>query len=290
MPQEDTIMKGKLNFVPGFVIAAAIFVGTAALAAEGNAAASTTTIVTVNYGSPTPTPKATAKPKPSAEPSPKATPKPTSKPEATPSATPSPSPKPTPKPKAVIPAAHDVKFAPLKNGDVVKTAHTDKAKISIGGKYKITKDMLEVEAQRNRLKINFCDIPYGAPLPKWDKAWNSFPAVEVKDPETVRYMDGNTDRLNVYDAYEVERMVRSIYAYAKEIPYLWKDSARTVPNFKVVSEFPEDYGRGWFFPWREGMSAEGRVKSLGAGGTIYVYAADTYYNGKFKDIEYWCWN
>jgi hypothetical protein len=262
------------------LITAAVFGCALSFTAGINATASAATTVTVSYGSPTPTPKAASTPNPTAKPTPN----------ATPSATPAPSPKPTSKPKATIPAAHDVKFAPLKKGDVVKTKHIDRARISIGGKYKITKDMFETEAQRNRLKINFCDIPYGAPLPKWDKAWNGFPAVTAKDPETVRYMDGKNDRLDVYDAYEVERMARSIYAYAKEIPRLWKDEARTVPNFTIVSEYPPDYGKGWFFPWHDGLCVKGTVKSIIAGGTIHVYALDVYYNGAFKDIEYWCWN
>ena len=196
-----------------------------------------------------------------------------------------------PSPSAgTIPAAHDVKFTPLRRGDVVKTEHIDKAKASISGEYTIKKDMFEVEAERNKADVNFSDLAYGAPLPVWKAEWSSFPVVEVKDPETVRYKSGQNDRLDVYNAYEVERMVRAIYTYAKSHAYLWKDEARTIPNFKIVSEYPPDYDKGWFFPWRGGVSVEGKVKSLSADGTIHIYALDVYYNGEFKDTEYWCWN
>jgi hypothetical protein len=197
----------------------------------------------------------------------------------------------TPSPAPVsIPASHNVAFAPLRTGDAVKTQHIEKAAASIGGDYKITQDCYETEATRNRAGVNFSDLAYGAALPEWKAEWDNFPAVEVKDPETVRYKSGQNDRLDVYNTYEAERMIRAIYAYAKDEPRLWKDQARTVPNFKIVSEYPPDYGKGWFFPWRGGLCVEGQVKSLSAGGAIHIYALDVYYNGEFKDTEYWCWN
>jgi len=197
----------------------------------------------------------------------------------------------TPSPSAgTIPANHIVTFSPLRKGDVVKAEHIDKAQASVSGEYAITKDCYEVEASRNKAGVNFSDIPYGAPLPEWKAEWDSFPAVEIKDPETVRYRSGQNDRLDVYNAYEAERMIRAIYAYAKDEARLWKDGAKTIPNFTIVSEYPPDYGKGWFFPWRGGLCVEGQVKSLPAGGTIHIYALDVYYNGEFKDTEYWCWN
>ena len=307
-----TAMKSKLNFVLGFVLGAIIFGGTAAFAA-GIVANPTTSKVFVNgaeiradayningsnyfklrdvgqamdfavtwdgannrilidsrlpYGLDVPLPDRNAGNNGTATP--------------TPSASPS---------AGTIPAGHDVRFAPLRTGDVIKTEHIDKAPVSISGEYRVTADCYDVEAKRNQAGVNFCDIPYGAPLPEWRLEWNGFPAVEVRDPETVRYKSNQNDRLDVYNAYEAERMVRAIYAYAKNEPYLWKDSARTIPNFAIVSEYPPDYGKGWFFPWRGGICVEGKVKSLPAGGTIHIYALDVYYNGEFKDTEYWCWN
>ena len=67
-----------------------------------------------------------------------------------------------------------------------------------------------------------------------------------------------------------------------------KDEARTIPNFTIVSEFPAD-NQGWFFPWRGGLVVEGKVKPAAGGNTFHVYALDVYYNGGFKDTEYWCW-
>jgi hypothetical protein len=196
---------------------------------------------------------------------------------------------PAPAPSAgTVPAAHDVKFSPLRKGDTVKTEAVPKWKSTIGGDYKITKDCFDVEAERNKAGVNFSDLAYGAALPAWKAEWNGFPATLVKDPETAHYKSGQNDRLDVYNAYEAERMVRAIYTYANAYAYLWKDEARTIPNFKIVSEFPSD-NQGWFFPWRGGISVEGKVKSLSAGGTIHIYALDVYYNGEFKDTEYWCW-
>ena len=188
-----------------------------------------------------------------------------------------------------IPKAHDVSFEPLRTGDIVRTEHIAKASASIAGEYIITKDMFEVEAERDMAGVNFNDFPYGTPLPEWNPEWDGFPAVIVNDPETVRYMSGRNDRLDVYNAYEVERMVRAIYAYAKENPNLWKDADRTVPNFTIVSEYPPDYGKGWFFPWRGGICVEGKVAPAAGGNVFHVYALDVYYNGEFKDTEYWCW-
>jgi len=202
-------------------------------------------------------------------------------------ATPTPS---APPSAGAIPAAHDVRFTPLRTGDVVKTEHIDKALLSIGGEYAITKDCYQLEAERDAAHVNFSDIPYGAPLPEWRAEWNGFPAVEVRDPETVRYITSNgNDRLEVYNAYEAERMVRAIYIYAKDNPDLWKDTARTIPNFTIVSEYSIN-NRGWFFPWRGGLCVEGKVKPAVAGNVFHIYALDVYYNGAFKDTEYWCWN
>lgn len=191
-------------------------------------------------------------------------------------------------PAGVIPAAHDVKFTPLRTGDVVKTEPVGKWKSTIGGEYKITVDCFDTETKRNQAGVNFSDIPYGEPLPAWNAEWNGFPAVTVKDPETAHYKSGQNDRLDVYNAYEVERMVRAIYTYAKDNPSLWKDAARTVPNFTIVSDYPDD-NQGWFFPWRGGLVVEGKVKPAAGGNTFHVYALDVYYNGEFKDTEYWCW-
>jgi len=305
-------MKGKLNFVLGFVLGAVIFGGATAFAA-GIIANPTTSKVLVNgeeikveaynihdnnffmlrdiaaavnfavtwdgannrvlidtrlpYGYDVPTPEQVAGIKSGSTT--------TTAPSASPSA-------------GTIPAAHDVAFTPLRTGDVVKTAHIDKWKSSIGGDYTITKDCYEVEAERNKAGVNFSDIPYGAPLPDWNTAWNSFPAVTVNDPETVHYKSGQNDRLDVYNAYEAERMIRAIYTYAKDNPNLWKDTARTIPNFTIVSEYP-DNNQGWFFPWRGGICVEGKVSPAAGGNVFHIYALDVYYNGEFKDTEYWCW-
>ena len=193
-------------------------------------------------------------------------------------------------PAGTIPQAHDVRFEPLRTGDIVRTERIAKVPSSIAGDYLIKKDMFEVEADRESANVNFNDLSYGAPLPEWNPEWDGFPAVAVNDPETVRYMSGQNDRLEVYNEYEAERMIRAVYAYAKGEARLWKDEARTVPNFTIVSEYPENYGKGWFFPWRGGLVVEGKVRTLPAGGTIYIFALDVYYNGEFKDTEYWCWS
>jgi hypothetical protein len=184
---------------------------------------------------------------------------------------------------------HDIMFNPLRTGDKITVKHSEKFPASLSGTITIKKDMFQIEDERNKLDVNFSDITYGAELPEWQEKWDSFPEIEFADTEPVAFKSGNRTRLEVFNAYEVERMIRTIYITAADNPDLWKDKALTIPNFTIKVCAPEDFSSNNFYPWRGGVSVEGKVKPATGGNTFYIYALDIYLDGNFKDTEYWCW-
>jgi hypothetical protein len=95
------------------------------------------------------------------------------------------------------------------------------------------------------------------------------------------------DTLLVFNPYEVERMIRTIYRYAKENPSLWKDKnpASNIPNFSIQVEYADDMVYNTFYPWRD-SEIEKLVISTGGGKEFRIYAVDDYNQGKFVDTEY----
>jgi hypothetical protein len=189
----------------------------------------------------------------------------------------------TPKPSA---GGYGYAFNPLKTGAVVKTAPVESSKGSVGGDYKITQG-----CEDKPWKTSDGTVWPNVALPAWQSEWNGYPRLSFPDQPPIRFTGGVNgapyDTLMVFNPYEVERMVRTIYKYAKNNPYLWKndDPSANIPNFTVKIEIADDMGYNTFYPWRD-WEVEKLVKSTYPEKVFRIYAYDTYNNGKFLDTEY----
>jgi hypothetical protein len=177
-------------------------------------------------------------------------------------------------------------FSPLKTGDVVKTAPVETSKGSVGGDYKILQGM-----EDKPWKTSDGTVWPNVPLPAWQSEWDAYPGVTFPDQPPVRFTGDVRgvpyDTLMVFNSYEVERMVRTIYKYARQNPSLWKDHdpSANIPNFTISIEIADDMGYNTFYPWRD-WEVEKQVTSTGGGTVFRIYAYDSYNNGKFSDTEY----
>jgi hypothetical protein len=177
-------------------------------------------------------------------------------------------------------------FSPLKTGDVVKTSPVEASPGSVGGEYMITKG-----SEDKSWKTSDGTVWPNVPLPAWQSAWDAYPRVSFPNQPPVRFTgstrDAPYDDLMVFNPYEVERLVRTIYIYAQNNPYLWKDDdpASNIPNFTISIEIAEDMGYNTFYPWRD-WEVEKLVNSTYPGKVFRVYAYDSYNHGEFIDTEY----
>jgi hypothetical protein len=179
----------------------------------------------------------------------------------------------------------------LKPGDVVQTANGD---------YDIEAGQLERQAELARHGLEFGKpLAPDAPLPAWQSEWDAYPRVTIPDVKPVRQSGdviiqgqkvGTRDSLEVFNAYEVERMVRTIHGYAKQYPALWKDRdpSANIPAFTVVAERTEGLG---FYPWENAVvpgetNVKNKVASGSAGRVFRVFAYDEYENGKYTNTIY----
>ncbi|MDR2088521.1 MAG: hypothetical protein LBP73_04105 [Clostridiales Family XIII bacterium] len=177
----------------------------------------------------------------------------------------------------------------LKPGDVVKT--TD-------GDYTVTAGQLERQAELERHGLEFGKpLAPDAPLPAWQSEWDGYPRVSIPAPTPVRYRGdirgAAYDSMTVFNSYEVERVIRTIYAYAKNNPSLWQDKnpATNVPNFTIKVEYADDMETGVFYPWENAIvpgeaAVKKKVESTGGGAIFRIYVIDDYNNGKYLDTQY----
>jgi hypothetical protein len=177
-------------------------------------------------------------------------------------------------------------FSPLKTGDVVKTSPVESSAGSVGGDYTILKGMEDTPWKTADGKV-WPDVP----LPAWQSEWDNYPKITFPDQPPVRFTGdvrgASYDTLYVFNPYEVERMIRTIYIYAKQNPSLWqnRDPSSNIPNFSIQVIFESDMSYNTFFPWRD-WEIEKFVTSTGGGTVIRIYAYDSYNNGMFNDTEY----
>jgi hypothetical protein len=177
-------------------------------------------------------------------------------------------------------------YSPLKTGDVVRTAPVESSRGSVGGDYAIAQG-----AEDKTWKTADGTVWPNVPLPAWQSEWNGYPRVSFPEQPPVRFTGDVRgmpyDTLMVFNAYEVERMIRTIYKYAKDNPLLWKDHdpSTNIPIFTVKIEITDDMGPHTFYPWRD-WEIEKLVRSTGGGTEIRIYAYDSYNNGQFNDTEY----
>jgi hypothetical protein len=204
-----------------------------------------------------------------------------------------PSPAPGTTDAATAPMAGGYGTAPkiLKPGDTVKTENGD---------YRIEAGQLERQAELERHGLEFGrPLAPDAPLPAWQSEWDNYPRVTIPDTKPVRSAGdviiegqkvGTRDSLEAFNAYEVERLIRTIYKYAKNNPSLWqnRDPASNVPAFTVVVERTEGIG---FYPWENAVvpgetTVKNKVESGVSGCVFRVYASDSYNFGKYIDTAY----
>jgi hypothetical protein len=192
--------------------------------------------------------------------------------------------------QAVSPASaaggYGYTFNPLKTGDIVKTAPVDSARGSVGGDYLIGKGQ-----EDKPWKTSDGTFWPNAPLPAWQSEWDGYGRVAIPAPTPVHFTgtvgSATYDRLMVFNGYEIERMIRTIYKYAGNNPSLWKgrDPSANTPNFTIKVEYADDMVYNTFYPWRD-FEVEKLVNSTGAGKVFRIYAYDTYNKGEFIDTEY----
>jgi hypothetical protein len=195
---------------------------------------------------------------------------------------------PTPSP---VSGGYGYTFNPLKSGDVVKTVPVVSSRGSVGGDYAITQG-----AEDKPWETADGTIWPNVALPAWQTEWDSYLRVSFPSQPPVHFNGdvflqgqkvGTEDVLLMFNPYEVERMIRTIYVYAKQNPLLWKDHdpSTNIPNFTIKVEITDDMGPHTFYPWRD-WEIEQFVRSTGGGTIIRIYAYDSYNNGKFLDTEY----
>jgi hypothetical protein len=178
-------------------------------------------------------------------------------------------------------------FSPLKTGDTVKTSPVESAKGSVGGDYKILRG-----PEDKPWKTADGTVWPNVPLPAWQSEWDEYPRVTFPTLPPVHFM-GETaygsryDTLMILNQYEIERMVRTIYKYARQNPSLWKDKdpGANIPNFTISVEYASDMVYNTFYPWRD-SEIERFVTSTGGGTEFRIYAYDNYNFGNFIDTEY----
>jgi hypothetical protein len=177
-------------------------------------------------------------------------------------------------------------YSPLHRGDVVKTAPVESSNGSVGGDYTILKGM-----EDKAWKTSDGTVWPNVPLPAWQPEWDVYPRVIFPEQPPVHFT-GNVrgaayDDLMVFNPYEVERMARTIYKYAKNNSRLWKnyDPASNIPIFTISVEIADDMGYNTFYPWRD-WEVEKLVNSTYPEKVFRVYAYDSYNNGEFVDTEY----
>jgi len=191
------------------------------------------------------------------------------------------------RPPITSPAANGYGTAPkiLRPGDVIRTANGD---------YNILSGQLERQAELDRHNLEFGrPLSPDAPLPSWQREWDGYPRVAIPDVLPVRYSNGAYDTLYIFNSYEVERMIRTIYTQAKNNPSLWqgRDPSTNIPNFTILVEITDEMAQTPFFPWENAIvPAETTVRNKVAsatGGTVFrVYVVDEYNNGKYLDTQY----
>ena len=181
---------------------------------------------------------------------------------------------------------YDTVFTPLKTGDIIKVEPVATSIGSVGGEYEILRGIED----RPWKTADGKDWPR-LPLPEWRDEWDDYPSVEIPYYPPVRFT-GETqghpyDTLMIVNPYEIERMIRTIYIYAKDNPALWmnRDPAGNIPNFSIKVEIANDMGYNTFYPWRD-VEMEKQTKFTGSEKVFRIYAYDTYNNGKFVDTEY----
>ena len=180
-------------------------------------------------------------------------------------------------PAASTTGGYGTVYNPLRAGDVVKTP---------SGDYTIMQGAEDMP-WRTSDGTTWPNVP----LPAWQPHWDSYPRVALPDPPAVRHTGTRTgtayDTLYVFNGYEVERMIRTIYRYAINNPSLWQDRnpGGNIPNFTIAVEFTDDMVYNTFYPWRD-MEVEKLVNSTFGGKEFRIYAVDNYNNGRFVDTEY----
>ncbi len=94
------------------------------------------------------------------------------------------------------------------------------------------------------------------------------------------------DQLDVFNAHETQRMIDTLYKYAKTNASLWEndDPSTNKPRFTISVELTEYADAvNHFYPWRE-SEIEKQIKG---GAKIYkVYALDYYFEGKYAYTMY----
>ncbi|GHU58621.1 hypothetical protein FACS1894133_3730 [Clostridia bacterium] len=183
-------------------------------------------------------------------------------------------------------AGYGTVFDMYKTGDIIKTAANPDIPGTVGGDYLVKKGALD-----NPWKTADGKVFPNQPLPQWQSEWNSYPKVTIPDVLTSHFKgtvhNSAYDTVMVTNRYEIERMIRTIYKYAKENPSLWKDKnpATNIPNFTIKVVMDDDMAVNTFYPWRD-WGVESFVKHTGSGKQFRIYAYDTYNNGSFIDTEY----
>lgn len=161
-------------------------------------------------------------------------------------------------------------------GTVSKTTKAGNVISTTDGKYTITKGKTDKEAA----------------LPEWQPEWNSYPRVKIPSVTPVRYSGATHaykyDSMLVLNEYEIERMIRTIYKYAKQNPYLWENSDPSTnnPNFSIKVVYEEDMAYNTFYPWRD-WEIEKQVINLADNAELRIYVVDKYNNGEFIGTEYY---
>jgi hypothetical protein len=94
----------------------------------------------------------------------------------------------------------------------------------------------------------------------------------------------------MFNAYETERMIRTICKYAKNNPSLWqnRDPSSNIPAFTIVVERTEGIG---FYPWENAivpgeLTVKSNVESSAKDAVFRIYALDSYNLGKYTDTIY----
>lgn len=147
------------------------------------------------------------------------------------------------------------------------------------------------------IKTTDCDYtikkgkPAEEPLPAPDPEWAAiYPSIVMPVETPVRskgvFEGVEYDQLDVFNAYETQRMIDTMYKYAPTNTSLWEDNdpATHKPSFSVAVELTTySNGVNHFYPWRE-SEIEKQIKG---GAKIYkVYAMDIYSHGNYLYTKY----
>jgi hypothetical protein len=188
--------------------------------------------------------------------------------------------------KKAVTDGYGTVFNMYKTGDVIKTKANPDIPNSVGGDYKV-----KIGAEDKTWKTGDGKVWPNQPLPEWQSEWDNYPKVEMPEVLTSHFKGDvhgmGFDTVMITNQYEIERMIRTIYKYAKQNPSLWKDRdpSTNIPNFTIKAEFTDDMALHTFYPWRE-WAMESFVEHTGIGKEFKIYVYDTYNNGLFLDTEY----